>query len=469
MALISKPVTITAVKNSLGVASTDVGTLCSHPNVRHWARFKPMDMPKMFYDRNYNDANSFWKGKASIPGEDVIRFSGYNYMYEVTVCGLKFYVFGNLTECVLSWDEASRGEGRMLNNYSWDKPKGGATSPYRLTDFHQYDNTAGCQFWSDITDDPSVISKFNISSNDSIMFTLRSFAMGGGHQGLSINELLDCMGATDRKLIAVNWIAKDYNSEPVELTSIDLSPATDYDTTLTFNPSDCGISASTKTQYIIYMLKFNAPINGEYTLLYMPLTQHFEGGENTKVRMFIPSGESRYAVKAYQFVTEPPATMNLECVNWQPSTGEWHGWVSTDNLSKETIVTNNLWLELITTNSSNGNAFVFSKACCKITFRYTRNVGGSSVPGEWVIYGKTSNKVSVSESNTTFDPATQTITVPRNTSGKAIYVSLPNTFSGGSESLNGVKVYQMLVELEKGAGTNEWFKAASFNLNLTVS
>ena len=43
--IITAPVSMNDIQRALGVASTDLGTLCSHANINKWAKYKPVRTP----------------------------------------------------------------------------------------------------------------------------------------------------------------------------------------------------------------------------------------------------------------------------------------------------------------------------------------------------------------------------------------------------------------------------------------
>lgn len=94
MQLGTTDVSILNVRNTLGYPSTDLGTLCSCENVNIWSRYKPLRA-------------------SALTLNDTLRN---------TITGFKI----NATTLYLEWD----------------KPTGGASSPYRLGDFRGYNHDA---------------------------------------------------------------------------------------------------------------------------------------------------------------------------------------------------------------------------------------------------------------------------------------------------------------------------------------
>lgn len=94
---------IILIRNILGAASTDLGTICTYPNVNRWARYKPI---------------SYQKTEALTEAEIV----GANFGLTMKTINL------NTIQNPQQWDYA--------------KPTGGLSSPYRLADFSKYNHEA---------------------------------------------------------------------------------------------------------------------------------------------------------------------------------------------------------------------------------------------------------------------------------------------------------------------------------------
>lgn len=112
---ISAPVSIDDVKSALGESSNDIATLCKSANINMWAKYKPTSYPAPFPSDWYKAADG-------------------NY-------GISFTTYSNLAAVVAAYYIA--GDEQTHNNgYSYKRPSGGATSPYRLGDFRGYRHTA---------------------------------------------------------------------------------------------------------------------------------------------------------------------------------------------------------------------------------------------------------------------------------------------------------------------------------------
>ena len=113
MALPTTGISTSLVKTALGAGSNDVGTLCTHPNVNKWSRWKPVRHPKV----------------VGLTEVDLQSVRG----------GLQFEEFDTPAE-LLSFYRNDVGY-----SFTYLRPRGGNNSPsepYRLGDFRNYDHSA---------------------------------------------------------------------------------------------------------------------------------------------------------------------------------------------------------------------------------------------------------------------------------------------------------------------------------------
>ena len=120
MALPNTNISVAMVKAELGAATNDVGRLCIHPNVNKWSARKPIDHPKLsgLTEQDYRD-NTYG-------------------LYPVTG--------------------------------AYHRPKGGASSPYRLDDFRGYNHLAMPPVWVDIVS----ITGFGITTGQQPPYNLKA-------------------------------------------------------------------------------------------------------------------------------------------------------------------------------------------------------------------------------------------------------------------------------------------------------
>lgn len=102
------------LKNLFGEGSGDLATLCTSPKINVWAKYKPTVYPSPFPD-------DWYKAKDG------------NYGINITVENGK----SNWKDLVAEYSKANNGYGTL-----YDKPTGGASSPFRLGDFRGYFHNA---------------------------------------------------------------------------------------------------------------------------------------------------------------------------------------------------------------------------------------------------------------------------------------------------------------------------------------
>lgn len=147
--IISAPVSIDDVKRALGESSNDVATLCKSENINIWSKYKPISCKGEF------------KEYPIIEDSDETVTSAYNKYTCVVRCGMNIPMdtYKNLRNnyggegfaingCSnLHIDNVYGVTGGIHDNTSTSVsgkhfPKGGANSPYRLSDFRNYNSKA---------------------------------------------------------------------------------------------------------------------------------------------------------------------------------------------------------------------------------------------------------------------------------------------------------------------------------------
>jgi len=135
-------VSVYDVQRALGTNKIDVGSLCLRPNINMWARYKPIK-----YASVQQLTSAQWTEKR--------------------------YGVGRSTSLPLI-----DNNGRLNHDvWNYDKPTGGASSPYRLTDFARYYHVAPCPVRLIFPGD--VITLNNTQQQDTIGFVF-TFEQGIG-------------------------------------------------------------------------------------------------------------------------------------------------------------------------------------------------------------------------------------------------------------------------------------------------
>lgn len=147
--IISAPVSIDDVKRALGESSNDLATLCKSENINIWSKYKPISCKGEFKEYPIREDS------------DEIVTSSYNKYTCVVRCGMNIpmdtyknlrYNYGGegfaINGCSnLHIDNVYGVTGGIHDNTSTSVsgkhfPKGGANSPYRLSDFRNYNSKA---------------------------------------------------------------------------------------------------------------------------------------------------------------------------------------------------------------------------------------------------------------------------------------------------------------------------------------
>lgn len=147
--IISAPVSIDDVKQALGESSNDLATLCKSENINIWSKYKPINCKGEFKEYPIREDS------------DEIVTSSYNKYTCVVRCGMNIPMdtYKNLRNNYGGEGFAIKGcynfymdnvygvVGAIHDNTSTSVsgkhfPKGGANSPYRLSDFRNYSSKA---------------------------------------------------------------------------------------------------------------------------------------------------------------------------------------------------------------------------------------------------------------------------------------------------------------------------------------
>lgn len=121
--IVTKPVTTDDLQQALSTTYTSNDKFCTHKNIRVWSKYKPVSNTSTFYshqlaaDGTWRADADWWKGKNMD-------------------CGITPPVgTRNLASAVALFDGNTNG-------WSYSRPTGTESSPYRLSDFIGYDSNA---------------------------------------------------------------------------------------------------------------------------------------------------------------------------------------------------------------------------------------------------------------------------------------------------------------------------------------
>lgn len=151
--IISAPVSIDDVKQALGESSNDLATLCKSENINIWSKYKPISCKGEFKEypiredsdekatSSYSKYTCVVRCGMNIPmdtyknlrnkyGEEGFAIKACNNLYQDNV-------YGNN-----GIDKDASTDSHYVNASGKHFPKGGANSPYRLSDFRNYNSKA---------------------------------------------------------------------------------------------------------------------------------------------------------------------------------------------------------------------------------------------------------------------------------------------------------------------------------------
>lgn len=125
--VITSPVSIYDIQRAIGSTSPDLGTLCSDENINRWAKYKPLSIATLATIGSNQRENANY-GIVDIPTWTRLDYA---------VIFLFSDARGSLANTY--WPDCDRAKGSLsLEYWTYEKPSGGASSPYRITDYDGY-------------------------------------------------------------------------------------------------------------------------------------------------------------------------------------------------------------------------------------------------------------------------------------------------------------------------------------------
>ena len=211
--IISAPVSIDDVKQALGESSNDLATLCKSENINIWSKYKPISCKGDFKEypiredseeivtSSYSKYTCVVRCGMNIPmdtyknlrnnyGGEGFAINGCNNLYKDNVYGNNGYIHDNTSTSV---------SGKHF-------PKGGVNSPYRLSDFRNYDSKAISNIFKS-----SITQLFNVeiyySSTPKFNCVLYMNTNVDNNTNLTMDDII-----TDLSLAWSFWIQIRYDS-----------------------------------------------------------------------------------------------------------------------------------------------------------------------------------------------------------------------------------------------------------------
>lgn len=192
--MITAPITIDKVKTALGETSNDLGTLCKNANLNVWSRFKPINNSGKTLTASPIQENGSYKAKQLAP------YIKLGCGMTVPICDEQILIedagttYNTMFETV---NEIFKNNAEFFEipPYISFIPQGGTNSPYRLTDFKNYDNTAQ-SLWQYATN-VDAGGSYSVNAGGSFTFTATLTLPNTGSTQLyqlRPEDLLGCFG-----------------------------------------------------------------------------------------------------------------------------------------------------------------------------------------------------------------------------------------------------------------------------------
>lgn len=147
--IISAPVSIDDVKQALGESSNDLATLCKSENINIWSKYKPISCKGDFKeypireDSEETVASSYSYYNCAVRCGMNIPIDTYRNLYnKYGGEGFVINACENLYKDNVYGRDGSIRDNTITSVSGKHFPKGGANSPYRLSDFRNYDTKA---------------------------------------------------------------------------------------------------------------------------------------------------------------------------------------------------------------------------------------------------------------------------------------------------------------------------------------
>lgn len=118
--IITAPVSIEDVKKILNESSNDIATLCKNHNINMWSKYKPVNLKKKFVTDTLNSDGKSW----TAPSGRLCWWLGNNTVDDAALVIPLVTSKSNFDDNKAKW--------------TYNKPYGGDSSPYRLSDFAGY-------------------------------------------------------------------------------------------------------------------------------------------------------------------------------------------------------------------------------------------------------------------------------------------------------------------------------------------
>lgn len=213
--IISAPVSIDDVKQALGESSNDLATLCKSENINIWSKYKPISCKGDFKEYPIREdseeivTSSFSKYTCVVRCGMNIPMDTYKNLYNnygeegFAIKACKYFYYDN----VYGHNGIDKDTNTNLHNVLGKHfPKGGANSPYRLSDFRNYNSRAEAnKFLTSIPEAQDI--EYYYSSTPKFNCTLYKKTDVDDNTNITMDDII-----TDLSLAWSFWIQICYDS-----------------------------------------------------------------------------------------------------------------------------------------------------------------------------------------------------------------------------------------------------------------
>ena len=142
--IVSPPVSIYDVQRALGTSEIDIGRIIANGSINMWAKFKPVALARISTIEDLVAGTTRWKPDSAFTlGNEPWWKVGGLYGLDITLASVS--VRTTLGGTIAALDTIAQRVARRTdsaNYWTYNRPTGGSTQPYRLLDFSQYNVNA---------------------------------------------------------------------------------------------------------------------------------------------------------------------------------------------------------------------------------------------------------------------------------------------------------------------------------------
>ena len=138
MAQLTAAISFAKVNTAIGASHTDLGALCRDSNIKMWAKYKPVVWASIDTLAALNSGSITWNPNAA---SNLQWWKSSNGDYGLDYSNAQVNVGIGTSGVITALEAIAAKIDGGANGWGYTKPSGGSSSPYRLTDFLQYNHS----------------------------------------------------------------------------------------------------------------------------------------------------------------------------------------------------------------------------------------------------------------------------------------------------------------------------------------